>query len=121
MPVRCFSSIQRYFRLYRETSDIATPDLLKGYRLKEVDIDHETDKVSRLISECCENIKPGEEEVLSWKENPVFDEDLWVWIEDVDKDRYAGLGIAEIDDTVPEASLEWVQVHPDYHNLGLGK
>jgi len=37
------------------------------------------------------------------------------------KEQYAGLGIAEIYKTIPEASLEWVQVAPEYHGKGLGK
>lgn len=120
-PVDNFSEVKRYFRLYHEARDVPDIDLPRGYRLKQVDVEEEADEVSRLISRCYENIKPEEEEVLSWKEYPVFDEDLWVWIEDVDKDRYAGLGIAEFDNTVPEASLEWIQVDPDYHGKGLGK
>jgi ribosomal protein S18 acetylase RimI-like enzyme len=31
------------------------------------------------------------------------------------------LGIAELDKTIQEGSLEWIQVLPAYHGLGLGK
>lgn len=121
VPIGGFSDIQRYFRLYSKPTDIVTPDLPKGYRLKEVDIDNETDKISELICRCYENIKPDKDEVMSWKEHPVFDGKLWIWIEDTSNERYAGLGIAELDNRIPEASLEWIQVDPDYHGKGLGK
>ena len=46
--------------------------------------------------------------------------DLWLWVVDRRTGAPAALGIAEFDDTVPEASLEWVQVLPAYRRRGLG-
>ena len=32
-----------------------------------------------------------------------------------------GLGIAEVDRMIPEASLDWIQVLPEYRGKGLGE
>ncbi|MDY6866369.1 MAG: GNAT family N-acetyltransferase [Chloroflexota bacterium] len=58
---------------------------------------------------------------LGWFNHPVFEPDLWVWIMDEEEDQPAALGIAELDNRVPEASLEWIQVLPGYRGRGLGK
>lgn len=121
VPLERFSRVEKYFRMCRKTMDIPDRDMPKRFRIKQVNVDEEAGKISELISRCYENIKPDKDDVISWKEHPVFDEDLWIWVEDLDEDRHAGLGIAEIDKTVPEASLEWIQVDPDYHSQGLGK
>lgn len=63
----------------------------------------------------------NEKIVKSWLKHPVFDPKLWVWIKESRTDQFAALGIAEIDHRVTEASLEWVQVHPDFHRRGLGR
>ncbi len=116
-----FSEVQRYFRIYRDMTEIPKIQMPEGFKIMDVDAENEADKVSKLIYRCYDNIKPGEEEVLSWTDHLVFDENLWVWIRDMKEEQYAGLGIAEIDKTVPEASLEWIQVAPEYHGKGLGK
>ncbi|MFX0205782.1 MAG: GNAT family N-acetyltransferase [Candidatus Hodarchaeota archaeon] len=44
-----------------------------------------------------------------------------IWVIDEIKNTPAGMGIAELDMTIPEASLEWIQVLPEYRNQGIGK
>lgn len=74
-----------------------------------------------LISACYPNMKISEEVVQGWMRHPVYDPRLWVWIREIQTGRYAALGIAELDPRFVEASLEWIQVHPDYQGKGLGK
>lgn len=40
---------------------------------------------------------------------------------DHEKGTPAALGIAELDPTVPEGALEWIQVLPEYQGRGFGK
>jgi ribosomal protein S18 acetylase RimI-like enzyme len=42
-----------------------------------------------------------------------------VWVIDRESGTPAALGIAELDESVPEASLEWIQVLPAYRRLGI--
>ena len=58
--------------------------------------------------------------VREWLAHPVYAPDLWVWIVEAESERKVSLGIAEFDPQVPEASLEWIQVLPEYQNRGLG-
>ena len=63
----------------------------------------------------------SEERILGWKDHPVYDSKGWIWIIDNQSSKPAALGIAEFDKTIPEMSLEWIQVHPEYQAKGLGK
>ncbi len=113
--------VSTYFRIIHRHETIPEPELPDGFSFKEVDVHKECQEVSHLIGRCYENIKPSAEEVAGWTENEVFDEKLWVWVFDEEETDYVGLGIAEIDVTVPEASLEWIQVLPEYSGHGIGK
>lgn len=61
------------------------------------------------------------ESVVNWANHPVFDRDSWIWVIDEKRGVPVGLGIAEVDTTIPEASLERIQVLPEYRGKGLGK
>ncbi|MFW6141056.1 MAG: GNAT family N-acetyltransferase [Candidatus Saliniplasma sp.] len=115
-----FSNVNSYFRIIH-TNDVLEPELPDGFSFKDVDTSDECKEVSDLIGRCYEDLKPSADEVDSWTGHEVFDEKLWVWVFDEEKKDHVGLGIAEIDRVVPEASLEWIQVVPEYSGYGLGK
>ena len=81
----------------------------------------EADTIAALIRACYPGSRMTAEEVQSWVSHPVYDPALWVWVREVATGQPVGLGIAEVDPNVPEASLEWIQVHPDAQGKGLGK
>jgi GNAT superfamily N-acetyltransferase len=81
----------------------------------------ELDAVADLIDRCYPHLQPSPETVAAWTHHPAFDADLWLWVWDRAADRPAGLGIAELDPTVGEGSLEWIQMLPDYRSRGLGR
>ena len=93
----------------------------EGFHYQFVNPDEDLPGVASFINRCYENISLNEKIVESWLDHPVYDPNLWVWIKETCTGRFAALGIAEIDHRVPEASLEWVQVHPDFQKRGLGK
>lgn len=110
-----------YFRLtFNNSTDLTTP-IMNGYYFKPVDILSECEAVSSLICSCYEHIKPTKDEVIKWTTYPVFNPTLWVWIVAKSTNEYAGLGIAELDTSIDEGSLEWIQISPKYQGLGLGK
>ena len=117
---RDFSHRQAYFRLVNEGNPGVYP-FPDRFTLKEVHPQEEVHAVVNLIRACYESIKINTEIVHSWLKHPVYDPHLWVWVVDKESGAKAGLGIAERDPQVPEASLEWIQVHPAYQNKGLGK
>ena len=93
----------------------------RGYTFAVADPVSEAPDISNLIGACYDDIHPNSDEVLSWCEHPVFDDDLWVWIIDESCDTPVGLGIAEFDPIIAEGSLEWIQVLPETRRQGLGK
>lgn len=115
-----FSSRTSYFRL-KFTGAPPVDSLPSGYVFETFDPQRDILTGTSLISACYPNMLISEEIVQGWLHHPVYIPGLWVWIKDIQTGRYAALGIAEIDLKVPEASLEWVQVHPAYQRKGLGK
>ena len=121
VPLDEFSNVSTYFRIIYTHDEVLKTELPDGFSFKNVDTGRECQEVSDLIGKYYEDLKPSADEVASWTTNEVFDQKLWVWVFDEEKKDYVGLGIAEIDEAVLEASLEWIQVLPEYSGYGIGK
>ena len=117
---RDFSFRQPYFRLIHEGGLKAHP-CPEGFAFECVDPEMDIYAVADLIRACYPSMRVNAEIVQSWLNHPVYDMDLWLWVIDLETHIKAALGIAERDSRVPEASLEWIQVHPTYQKKGLGK
>ena len=91
-----------------------------GFLFRDARPKAEVEDIVKIIQRCYTNMKVTPTIVREWQAHPVYAPDLWVWIVDAESERNAGLGIAELDPQVPEASLEWIQVLPEYRNQGLG-
>lgn len=115
-----FSRREAYFRLIHQGEPPAffCP---KGYIYRNVQPQKEINTVAEFIRSCYKNIKVDGNIVQGWFVRPVYDPDLWVWVDDAESGEHAALGIGERDALVPEVSLEWVQVLPAYWRKGLGK
>lgn len=117
---REFSRREGYFCLsHRGLVQISNPP--PGFVFQNVHPEDEVDAVVHLIKTCYRNMNVNNKIVREWLAHPVYDPDLWIWILDEPSGEKVGLGIAEFDQRVPEASLEWVQVLPAYQRRGLGK
>jgi len=117
---REFSRREPYFRL-RHQGTIIESTCPTGFVYQDVNTETQIDAVSELIQACYQNLAVNSKTVGEWLNHPVFDPDLWIWVIDENTGQPAGLGIAELDWHVPEASLEWIQVLPHYQQQGLGK
>jgi len=121
-PVADFAVRTPYFRLIHNTDKIeSSMSLPDGFAFVDVNVSQEAEAVASLIGQCYPDLRPDIETVKDWCEHPTFDPFLWIWIMDTAKSIPVGLGIAELDKTVQEGSLEWIQVLPAYRGLGLGK
>jgi GNAT superfamily N-acetyltransferase len=115
-----FSRREAYFRLVHQGTPPETT-CPQGYHYADAEPTTEADAIAALIRACYPGSEMTAGEVQSWASHPVYDPALWVWVREAATDHPVGLGIAEVDPEIPEASLEWVQVHPDAQGKGLGK
>lgn len=114
--------VRPYFRLKHNHQHIAPYTLPEGFWMRGCNVAADRSEfaaISNFIGLCYRDIHPSPEAVESWIKHAVFDSSLWIWI--MDHDFPAALGIAEFDGSVPEGSLEWIQVLPEYQGRGLGK
>lgn len=115
-----FSHRQPFFRLiHKAPSKIY--HCPEGFTFQKAYPEDEVDAVASIIRRCYVNMNVTPEVVKGWLAHPVYDPDLWLWVIEADSGQKVGLGIAELDPEVPEASLEWIQVLPQYRGLGLGR
>jgi GNAT superfamily N-acetyltransferase len=121
-PVSKFAVQTPYFRLIHKADETEQlVHLPQGFAFVDVNVFQEVDAIASLIGQCYPDLQPDAETVKGWFEHPTFDSSLWIWVMDVAKGIPVGLGIAELDETIQEGSLEWIQVLPAYRGLGLGK
>ncbi len=113
-------TIQRFFRL-RLSGDLAEIGLPERFAFEPVKLPEQAALVAEVIGRSYVHLRPTQDEVVRWLGEPVFAPDLWEWITDRWINQPAGLGIAELDTWVGEASLEWIQVLPEFRGQGLAK
>jgi len=115
-----FSRQEAYFRIIHK----GTPSIYccpPGFEYRNVYPQTEIDLIVKFVQSGYGNMKVNESIVREWLAHSVYEMPLWIWIIDSATKEPVGLGIAELDRKVPEASLEWIQVLPTFQGLGLGK
>lgn len=121
IPAEGFAVQKAFFRLIHKNQPRPTVELPSGFFIANVEADTESEEVAEFIGKCYDGLHPSTQCVQDWTRHPVFDRNSWIWVIDEEKDIPAGLGIAEVDLAVREASLEYIQVLPEYRKKGLGK
>lgn len=115
LPVR-----ESYFRLVPWNGPTQSVQLPPGFHIESIDAGMETPLIADLISKCYADIDLSRETIERWTAHSVFSPDLWIWVIDETKNVPVGLGIAELDRSISEGSLEWIQILPAYRGRGLG-
>lgn len=113
-------SLHNYFRLIHYLQDIPSNYIPKQFHIQNVNFKTDINDICDFLNLCYPHSNFKEESIKNWTKFPAFNPDFWVWIVD-DNELKVALGIADIDENVKEISLEWIQVHPQYRNRGLGK
>jgi DNA-binding transcriptional ArsR family regulator/GNAT superfamily N-acetyltransferase len=121
VPMGSFPICTPYFRLIRAPGHVDGSDSYTGLLFAPVDTAMEIQNVYEFMTRCCEDPHLSPEAICAWAERAVFKEDLWVWALDTNAGVPAALGIADLDDSMREGSVEWVTVLPEYRRRGIGK
>lgn len=112
--------IQKYFRLSRNFENIPENFLPSLFHIQCINVKNDFNQISSFLNVCYPDAQFSEDSILKWTCFPVFNPHFWIWIVNDDGFKVA-LGIADFDDSIKEISLEWIQVHPEFRNKGLGK
>lgn len=121
LDIGVYSLVKPYFRIKHDNKDILPYYLSEEFYIRQIIAEEEYSEISDFIGRCYKDLHPSPDTIKSWTTHRVFDNSLWMWIMDKKKNSPAALGIAELDSIVPEGSLEWIQVLPEYQGKGLGK
>ena len=119
-PERYFPNREAFFRLIHQGDTPTGPRLPKGFTFAPANPHREAGPIAGIINQCYPGMHLSLDTIHGWARHPVFSPDLWVWVIETCTQKPVGLGIAELDPTLPEASLEWVQMLPAYQGRGLG-
>lgn len=111
---------QQFFRLIHDLEVIHTPIISDNYEFVCVNTETQLELVAEIISNCYDDINVNSKQVYEWTTQPVFDNDLWIFIIDKSLKYPVALGIADFDSSIKEGSLEWIQVLPKFRGQGIG-
>lgn len=106
-----------YFKLIhrmRETHSSYLPGGFRFIRPSEKDL-------SRHITYCYDAEAVSEGELFTYSHHPTYASDLWLAILNETTGEIIASGIAELDATIREGVLEWIQVSPAYRRRGWGR
>ena len=106
-----------YFKLVHRLETLCPPKLPDSFRI----VPCEPEGFARHIRECYAEEGVNADELRACARRPVYDPELWIAVEDETNGRIAASGIADLDTSIGEGILEWIQVSPEYRRRGLGK
>lgn len=119
-----FNRVDKFFRIKHTLEQINIPKLPEGYKFRVFNPNKETDydNALRIIGLSYANIDITKDTLKGYMKNKVYNKNLWVFIDKVNgsKNIPVAFGLADLDPTVKEGILEWIQVLPQYRVKGLG-
>ena len=104
-----------YFKLIHHLDRLEMPVLREGFSLVSPDLDGFSEHIR-----ACYGGGPSKAELGEYACRPAYDPSLWIAVAD-GNGKIAASGIGELDGSIGEGSLEWIQVSPGYRRLGLGE
>ena len=116
--------MDQFFRVQHSLQQIARKELAKDFEYRTFDPTKEEDYEQGLeiINQSYSNMKIKKDTLKGYMKSKVYEKDLWVFIDKKNdaKNMPVAFGIAEIDASMKEGILEWIQVLPEYSGKGLG-
>ncbi len=106
-----------YFRLSHDLQNLSAPKIPEGFSLCSISLKEYADH----INACYDEISTSESELRRYTTQAVYNDRLWVALEDTRSGIIVATGIADLDREIGEGILEWIQVSEAYRRNGLGR
>ena len=106
----------RYFRLIRRLDRPERPAVPAGCLVSALTPEAAADHI-RL---CYPDLSVSAAELAAYRDHPVHDPGLWLALRDSASGELVASGIGELDRSLREGVLEWIQVSPGHRRRGLG-
>ena len=106
-----------YFKLIHRLRNTHSPCLHDGFRF----VRPSEKDLSRHVTSCYDAERVSEDELSAYGHRPTYSPDLWLAILNETTGEIIASGIAELDVTIREGVLEWIQVSPAYRRRGWGR
>ncbi|HIV19552.1 MAG TPA: GNAT family N-acetyltransferase [Candidatus Merdivicinus intestinigallinarum] len=110
---------QRYFRLYHDLHSIPCAEQQDIALVTATEQD--VDTIVSVINQCYDDIRVNRQQLIRYRQTPVYCADLWVLAVSRTENICVGAGIADYDRELGELVLEWIQVLPAYRNRKIGQ
>ena len=110
---------ERYFRLLSNMKNLSRNPVPGFSAAAAAESDFKI--MADIINRSYDYIEITPECLFELTETPVYAQNLWVLIKDIEDGKTAACGIADFDEEIGELVLEWIQVLPEYRGRGLGK
>ena len=106
-----------YFKLLHPMNYVERPTLPIGFHF----ICPDEKALSDHIASCYIDVGATADELAEYRLHPTFSPDLWLAVVDEETGEIVASGIAELDTSIREGILEWIQVTPEYRRMGWGR
>lgn len=123
---RCFDQAaypgyddERYFRLYHNLQAIP-PAKTGDIRIITADPEH-IPQLAAVINQSYSDLSVTCSQLLGYTRTEAYQPSLWVMAVNESDGRLVGCGIADLDRTLREGILEWIQVPPGWRRRGIGQ
>ena len=107
---------EAYFKLIHHLENLQEPQLPEGYEIASLT----SKEFAEHINSCFKDIGTSEEELEENKNLPVYDASYWLGIRDKKTNEVVATAIGELDKSIGEGVLEWVEVSEPHREKGLG-
>lgn len=110
---------EKYFRLHHDLKEI--PKIIAN----DFEITTATRKdiksIVQIINDSYTDISVNKELIKSYTKTPVYNESLWIMVEEKTTGNFVSCGLADYDTEAKELILEWIQVLPEYRGKKIGQ
>lgn len=120
-----FNKVDKFFRIKHPLEQIHMQGLPKSFQFRTFDPNNEKDfdRALEIIRLSYANIDITKDKLKEYTKSEVYENDLWIFIDEINngKNIPVAFGMADLDSSMNEGILEWIQVLPEYRGKGLGK